>query len=181
MNEIAKVLEPLIANELFVGDLRELIVRHGGDVATLDAGILRAEQLEGHGSMGLIVVDRRVYCAGRVVDLSRRPRTLAVFRAFCRSANGFLSCDELVERLYGVKIGAQHSRRMVQSHHNNAIKMISRARIEAMMHLGSTRDVGVEWFVYDATLKGWHLHRWHPYYRQAAMFDRLTPEPTRDA
>ena len=173
MHDIARVIEPLIANEEFIADLREIVGRYGGDLATLDAGLTQAETFgESVFGLNLMVVDRRIYCEGRMVDFSRRPKTLAVFRAFCRSTDGFLSRTDMVERLYGLKLGAHHSRRMVECHYNNTIKMVSRARIEATKHLGGARDLGIEWFVYDHALRGWHFYRQHPYYRRMAVVDR---------
>jgi hypothetical protein len=166
MKEIVNAIEPLFANEHFVEGLRQLVSRHGGDVAP---SILFGPQDDEAQGPHIMVIDRRVVCDGRVVDLHRRPKTLAVFRAFCRTGSRFLSRDDLVERLYAMRIGPEHSRRIIECHYNNAIKMVSRARIEATVHLGGTRDAGIEWFVYDHGLKGWHFHRVHSYYRRLRL------------
>ena len=60
------------------------------------------------------VLDQKVYCNGVSLDLSRRPTTLKLFKAFLDAPGYKLNRDEVLERVYGVHGTARNSIRYVE-------------------------------------------------------------------
>jgi len=115
------------------------------------------------------VREQRVICNGASIDLSRRPLTLRLFQVFCAAPHVERTREDLLTMIYRINDLATRSPRYVESVYNNAIKLISRARILAMTHLSYAVGNGVEWFVYDQERKTWCLYRLRPRY----LSDRL--------
>jgi hypothetical protein len=100
-----------------------------------------------------------VVCDRRRLDLSRKPKALALFRAFLEAPEMFLSSEELLGLLYGAGVWNKRSRRYRGSCHESMVKLLSRARIAANTAFGGSKELGVEWLAFDPALKGWHLYR----------------------
>lgn len=100
-----------------------------------------------------------VVCDRRRLDLSRKPKALALFRAFLEAPEMFLSSEELLESLYGAGVWDKRSRRYRGSCHESMVKLLSRARIAATTAFGGSKELGLEWLAFDPALKGWHLYR----------------------
>jgi hypothetical protein len=105
------------------------------------------------------VVDRRVLCNGRVLDLARRPTTLSLFQLFSVAPTQELSRDELLRSLYGDEIADRASPRYLESLHGNVVKLVSRARILANAFLSQGPEAGIEWFVFNSERRSWRLYQ----------------------
>ena len=101
----------------------------------------------------------QVICNNSSLDLTRRPMTLRLFDVFCNAPNHERSRDDLLMEVYRIKDLNSHTERYVESVYNNGVKLISRARILATMHLSFAVSHGIEWFVYDQERKIWCLYR----------------------
>jgi hypothetical protein len=117
----------------------------------------------------IVVMDRRVLCDGRTLDLARRPLTLKLFELFVSAEKEVIQRDALVAALYGVEADG-HSDRYAQSLLGNAIKLVSRARAVAASVLTGPEHAGLEWFPYDHERMCWSLYRLHHRY----WIDRLS-------
>jgi hypothetical protein len=143
----------------------------GGPAAPVDDSPLPTEDRpdSGEGSARVLelrdllprvtVVDRRVLCNGASLDLARRPLTLRLFQAFCEAPGFHLTRDEVVRRVYQLSDDQARSERFLESAYNNAVKLISRARIMAAAYLGRAAGQGIEWFVHDQEQRVWSLYR----------------------
>lgn len=110
----------------------------------------------------------------RRLDLSRKPKALALFRAFLEAPELFLSGEELLELLYGARAGDRRSRRYLKCCSESMVKLLSRARLAATTAFGGSKELRLQWFAFDPALKGWHLYRvsdsyLRPHERIAAM------------
>jgi hypothetical protein len=104
----------------------------------------------------LVILDRRVVCHGRYLDLKRRPLTLRLFKAFCSAPHGRLSRREVAAALYDFDPGAR-SERYVESLQANCTKLVSRARLLATETFGPVTAPTVRWLPFDARTGTWQL------------------------
>lgn len=100
---------------------------------------------------------REVCYNGRSIQLYRRAKLFEIFRLFCQASDHFLTADQIIEQLYGIKISSQISLRNKRCMHNSIVKMISRGRILATIGLGNPREDAILWFTHVRQLDGWHL------------------------
>jgi hypothetical protein len=107
----------------------------------------------------ITVVDRRVLCNGRILDLARRPTTLSLFRLFCAAPRQEVSREDVLRELYGDEVADRASPRYLESLHGNIVKLVSRARILASAFLSQGPERGIEWFVYSPERRSWRLYQ----------------------
>lgn len=146
--------------ELF--NLIERLVRaHNGRLEDfLLPGEKNAPFAHGEEPPPVMILGSVVYFGRCSVDLAGRTTMLKLFRIFARSPGYEVARDKLLTELYEVK-REDKTTRYIEATHNNAVKMISRARQLANKHLGTGRETGIEWFVYDLERKTWKLFRWY--------------------
>ena len=93
------------------------------------------------------------------VPLQTRPLNSKLVRSFFQKNDQFLTKEELVEYVYGVKACA--SSRLFESKSLALTKLISRTRYylnRALAHQKSSYD-GIEWFPHCPQRKGYELYR----------------------
>ena len=147
-------MEPQVQTDIF----------RRAELFTLIADLVRA--CEGSPSGGafdprpprLTVLDRRVFVNGLALDLSHRPLMLRLFQAFAESRDGWLTREDLLLRVYRVRV-QQRSERYIEAVLANAVKLVSRARAVSASFLAQSGGPGYEWFVYDGDRKAWALVR----------------------
>lgn len=124
------------------------------------------------------IIEKVIKCDHRQLNLSRCPKLLRLFEVFLESDHSGISRIELIRRIYGMPSSSRFSMRQEQNRSANLVKLLSRARIMATMVLGGPRDVGLDWFTFDASLDGWHLYTiTSPYIRSRIVY----VNPTTDA
>lgn len=102
------------------------------------------------------ILDRRVIWGDKALDLARRPLMLSLFQAFCSAPNMELSLEAAIEILHGPE-DSERSPRLSESIYASTIKLVSRARILAVTHLGQGRFGEVEWFAFHQERRSWQL------------------------
>ncbi len=105
------------------------------------------------------IIGQTVICNGARLDLSRRPLSLALFRAFSETPSMQLTRPEVVAKIYGVSSGEGISERYLESLYGNVVKLISRTRLLAAGFLARGSSQGIEWFAYDGERRVWALYR----------------------
>lgn len=150
--------EPLLNNLEFLRAIHDVVQRFSPQMQNL----LLSSPLQADEMPLVLIIDRQVICLGRLLDLSRKPSVMQVFRAFCLSESLFVTSEHLLRHIYDLKDLGEYSERYLESLHNNVVKMVSRARIEANISFGRRDATGWEWFAYDPYLKGWHFCRQRP-------------------
>lgn len=161
-----ETIQPYLDNPRFLRDLRSYLAHFIQTDQTPDDEMTRPDA--GQLASPLIrICGDYVVCDGHRLDLARKPKALALFRAFLEAPEMFLSSDKLLESLYGAGVWRKRSRRYRGSCHESMVKLLSRARIAATRAFGGPKELGLEWIAFNPSLKGWHLYRLsHPYPRQ---------------
>lgn len=104
--------------------------------------------------------EQTFYFGDDSIDLSRKPMIYKTFEFFLKHRNDSVSWEKAAKYLYGLEDKGELSHRLWLSYHQNAIKLISRARILAEKHLPASRQIsGWEWFPYDNKKQSWRLYR----------------------
>ncbi len=98
-------------------------------------------------------------CNSGCIDLSDRPVTKRLFKAFCRSPTLECSREDLIQQVYRLRNADFCTDRLIEAVYAKTIKLISRARILATTMLSHSVGFGIEWFVYDQERKIWCLYR----------------------
>jgi hypothetical protein len=106
----------------------------------------------------ILIINRRIVCNGISVDLSRRPAILQLVRLFLQAGAVPLSREDILIGLYGHLDDEKITRRYRESLIANVVKSVSRTRNFLNQHFS---EVGVEldWLLYDATERVWHLYQ----------------------
>jgi hypothetical protein len=105
------------------------------------------------------MADDMLYCDGRTLDLTRRPLTRKLIRAFLARPEQFISRKELVDIVYGNFDIANKSTRFSDALKQNITKMVSRVRALTEDAFNRPGIPWIEMFVYIPDEEGWCFYR----------------------
>jgi len=109
----------------------------------------------------IAVIDAKFFCNTAYVDLRGRPLMLRLVAAFCAADGQKLSREEILKCVYLIDAASDYSARFLDAKYRNAVRLMSRARKIAELHLSSRVSYKIEWFIYDQRRQIWYLFRPH--------------------
>lgn len=165
---ILKAIRPHLRNPEFIRELSEYLSNLGDQNSDFKMSYNEIpKQIDFEKIHPRIFIEgRSIFCDGRKLDLSCRAKIFDLFSIFLRSNHHFVTKKELLLLLYNYGYAETLSSRLQTSTNNKLMKLLSRSRIVAASTFGSTRTLGLEWFVYDSRRDGWYLYRISNTYRR---------------
>jgi hypothetical protein len=107
----------------------------------------------------IAVIDGKLFCNTAYIDLSCRPLMLRLVAAFCATDGQKLSREDILKCVYLIGAPSDYSARYLDAKYRNAVRLMSRARKIAELHLSSGDRDKIEWFIYDQRQQLWCLSR----------------------
>lgn len=100
-------------------------------------------------------VGKLVFMGPRSLDLGRSRLLHRLYKFFIKKHPKPILKDDLICYVYEITSLKEVSARRYRSLCHNLVKLISRARREALTHLENEGEAKFEWFVYDCTHRSW--------------------------
>jgi hypothetical protein len=102
----------------------------------------------------VLLLGRKLRISGKIVDLSRKPMMVHLFRSFMMSPDMRLSRRQIIESLYG-SINSPTSQRLKNCQAHSAIRLLSRTR--SFLEKNTNQLQNIEWFKYCSKTETWTL------------------------
>ena len=104
------------------------------------------------------IKDCDVVCNGMIIPLGRKPLTKKLFEIFIENRGAPVKRWALIEGIYGA-LPEGCSSRYRKALEQNFIKLISRARALADMHVNRSELKWIEWFCFNQESECWEFFR----------------------